>query len=112
LSFEPREIGSAILRGNKGKSRTISGMYYVYILQSTVTKEIYIGFTSNLKKRVIQHNTNLSFSTKNKGPWVIIYYESVRSKDDAREREHQLKFYGRTLVHLKRRLKKSLLMPD
>lgn len=87
-------------------------MYYVYIIQSTVTETIYIGYTGNLKKRIMQHNTNKSFSTKNKGPWALIYYEAYRSKDDAKEREHRLKYYGRALAQLKRRLDKSLLMPD
>ena len=58
------------------------------------------------------HNANKSFSTKNKDPWALIYSETYITKDDAKEREHRLKYYGRALAHLKRRLDKSLLMPD
>ena len=84
-------------------------MYYAYILQSTKNKEIYIGYTGNLKKRVIAHNTNKNLSTKNKGPWVLIYYEAYRSKEGAKTRELRLKYYGRALAELKKRLASSLL---
>ncbi len=84
-------------------------MYFVYILQSQKTKEIYIGFTNNLNRRLKEHNGNKSFSTKNKGPWILIYSEMYRSEVDAKERENRLKYYGRALAQLKRRLDKSLM---
>ena len=51
-------------------------MYYVYILVSFVTGELYIGYTNNIKKRIVEHNTNRSFSTRKKGPWILVYNES------------------------------------
>jgi predicted GIY-YIG superfamily endonuclease len=40
-------------------------MYYVYLLLSKVKqRQIYIGFTNNLDKRIKQHNQNKVFSTK------------------------------------------------
>jgi len=84
-------------------------MYVVYIIQSQQTKEIYIGYTNNFKKRLFEHNSNKSFSTKNKGPWRLVYCEVYRDQTDAKQREHRLKYYGRALAQLKRRIAKSLL---
>jgi putative endonuclease len=87
-------------------------MYYVYIIQSTDTYELYVGYTKDLKKRLVEHNTNKSFSTKNKGPWKLIYYESYRNKEDAIRREKNLKYHGQALARLKKRIIKSLLLAN
>ena len=87
-------------------------MYYVYIIQSTVTYELYVGFTKDLKKRLVEHNTNKSLSTKNKGLWKLIYYESYRNKEDAITREKGLKYHGQALARLKKRILKSLLLAN
>ena len=84
-------------------------MFYVYIIQSENTKQIYIGYTNNLKRRLNQHNSNISFSTKNRGPWILIYSEVYRSRKDAKTREHRLKYYGKALSQLKRRISNSFL---
>jgi len=84
-------------------------MYVVYIIQSQSTKKIYIGFTVNLKRRLFQHNNNEGFSTKNKGPWKLIYCEAYGSREDAKARESNLKYHGKALGQLKRRMRKSFL---
>ena len=53
-------------------------MFYVYILQSNKNKELYIGYTSDLRKRIKEHNQGLNFSTKRYMPWKIIYYDTVK----------------------------------
>jgi len=73
-------------------------MFYVYFLQDKITKEIYIGFSKNLISRFKDHK-------KNNKNWVLIYYEAYRSEKAARDRERQLKQYGRSLSNLKRRIK-------
>jgi len=84
-------------------------MYYVYVIQNLESKAIYIGYTNNLKRRLFEHNNNKSFSTKNRGAWKLIYYEAYNSRFDAKQREDRLKYYGRALAQLKRRISKSLL---
>ena len=84
-------------------------MYAVYIIQNEQSKSIYIGYTNNLKRRLFEHNNNKSFSTKNKGKWILIYCEVYKSREDAKQREDKLKYYGRALGQLKRRISKSLL---
>ena len=82
-------------------------MFYTYVLQSKKNKEIYIGYTADLKKRLTEHNQGLSPSTKRYMPWRIIYYEACLDQDDAKRREGYLKTTqgGRLL---KRRLKEFL----
>jgi len=74
---------------------------------SLKNNELYTGFTSDLKKRLQEHNHGLNFSTKRYIPWKVIYYEACLDKDDAVRRERYLKTtQGGRLV--KRRLKEYL----
>ena len=80
-------------------------MFYIYILEAE-DDDIYIGYTSDLKKRLVEHNQNKTFSTKNK-KWRCIYYEACLDEKDARRREGYLKTtQGRRM--LKRRIKEYL----
>jgi len=66
---------------------------FLYILQSLVTNNHYVGITDNLQKRLDYHNNGRVFSTKNKRPWKIIYNEEHKNIKEAREREKYLKSY-------------------
>ena len=82
----------------------MADMFYVYVLKGP--KQLYIGSTNNLRRRFSQHQNNESFSTKNRGPWKIIYYEACESEKDGKTREKYLKTaWGRR--YLKQRLKNS-----
>ncbi len=78
--------------------------FYVYALESLSNKELYIGSTNNLIRRVKEHNLGKSPSTKRYRPWKLIYYEACIFEADAKRREYYLKTSqgGRLL---KRRLK-------
>lgn len=65
--------------------------WYVYILRSLSNKELYIGFTSDINKRLKEHNRGLVFSTKPYLPWRIIHFEAYRDENDAKRREEYLK---------------------
>lgn len=50
-------------------------MYYTYILQSLSNQDrFYIGFTSNLKQRISEHNCGKSIHTNKFIPWKIKNY--------------------------------------
>ena len=66
-------------------------MFTVYILQSEKTGRHYIGFTSDLEKRLQYHNGGKNKSTKNDRPWRVIWREVFENKKDAWLREHQIK---------------------
>ncbi|MBI3290722.1 GIY-YIG nuclease family protein [Candidatus Falkowbacteria bacterium] len=82
----------------------MSVFYYVYVLESEKHKELYIGYTRDLRFRIKEHNQGLNKSTKPYRPWKLIYYEACLSERDAKRREKYFKkTQGRRL--LKRRLK-------
>ena len=66
-------------------------MYYFYILQSLKNAKLYLGFTPNLKGRLISHNKGDNKSTKPYIPYKLIYYSAFISKIDALECEKYFK---------------------
>jgi putative endonuclease len=67
-------------------------MYTVYILKN-LNSHYYIGFTSDVERRLKYHNTGKNKSTRNKGPWTIVYKENFEEKKLAWFREKQIKSY-------------------
>ncbi len=85
-------------------------MYSVYVIQHSVTKQMYIGKTNDLKRRIQEHNANQQTATKRKsGNWILIYAEAYRVKVDADLRETKLKQHGSNKRWLKDRIKNSFL---
>ncbi len=78
-------------------------MYYVYLLRSKKFKTIYIGYSSDLKKRLLLHNSGRVVSTKDGKPWELMYYEAYKAKEDATNREKSLKYDGKSRTWLKKR---------
>jgi putative endonuclease len=86
-------------------------MKYVYVIQNTSSKELYVGYTTNLKRRLIEHNGNgKKFTTRKNGEWVIIYVEAYRSESNARQREDRIKHNGNTKKELFKRINKCLFV--
>ena len=67
-----------------------------------------MGVTSDLIKRLKQHNNQNTKSTRYGIPWKLVYYEAYLVKTDATKREAQLKKYGSAFGFLKKRIKQSL----
>ena len=65
--------------------------HFVYILKSQGIDRFYIGCTTNLEKRLKEHNFGRTKSTRPFRPWVIIYFEKFLNKEDAFKREWHLK---------------------
>ncbi len=82
-------------------------MFYIYLLLSKKDKKWYTGYTNDLRKRFKDHNSNKVLSTKNRGPFELIYYEVCLNSQDARSREKYLKT-GMGKRYLKNRLKRFL----
>ncbi len=75
--------------GEKPGSQNI--MFYVYVIRSKVKEYRYIGYTSDLRERLEQHNAGKNRSTKSYVPYELIYYEAYDSDGKARKREIALK---------------------
>lgn len=66
-------------------------MYYTYVLYSLKSRRLYVGFTSDLKQRVKDHNEGSGgLFTKNNRPFKLVFYEAFLAKQDAMKQE---KFY-------------------
>ncbi|MFA6295310.1 MAG: GIY-YIG nuclease family protein [Candidatus Paceibacterota bacterium] len=66
-------------------------MYYTYILQSKNDGSYYIGVTSDLKKRLKEHNSGKSKYTSKKTPYVLKWYCCFVDKNKAYIYETYLK---------------------
>lgn len=84
-------------------------MYFVYLLKSKKDNSLYIGYTTDLKKRLLSHNSRQNTSTKNKAPYELAYCEVYKSQSDAKYREKNLKKFAQAYTQLKRRIKNSLI---
>jgi putative endonuclease len=82
-------------------------IYFTYVLVSEMDKSWYIGYSSNLEKRLIDHNSGKTITTNRKKPWKILYYEASFNKEDAIAREKYLKS-GMGRRYLKNRLKNQI----
>ena len=83
---------------------TSSIFFYTYVLENNKDKELYIGYTNNLQKRIEEHNKGRNFSTKFRIPFQLIYFEGCKNMQDAKRREHYLKTtQGRRFLGLRLR---------
>ncbi len=79
-------------------------MYFVYLLKSDKDNGFYIGLSSDLKRRVKEHNTGLNKSTKHRAPFKLVYFEAYPSKSLALQRERRLKQFKNAYKELLKRL--------
>ena len=82
-------------------------MVYTYVIRSKKDNKFYTGATNDLRKRFNEHNEGKVASTKNRGPFELIYFEGCLSKEDAFAREIYLKT-GMGKRYIKNRLKRFL----
>jgi putative endonuclease len=76
--------------------------YFVYILESEIDGRLYKGQTRDINKRILEHNSGKTKSTKGYKPWKLVYFEKFETRDEAVLRE---KFFktgsGRELLKYK-----------
>ena len=67
-------------------------MFYTYILQSENDPDRhYIGWTSNLTRRLDEHNAGKCTHTSKSAPWTLKAYFAFRTEELARRFERYLK---------------------
>lgn len=70
-------------------------MNYIYILECK-DGTLYTGWTTNIKKRVEQHNKGKGAKyTKTRLPVTLKYFEEYRTKEEALKREYVIKNLSR-----------------
>ena len=66
--------------------------YFVYMLKSLSKESItYVGYTSDLEKRIKLHNNNKGAKFTRGRKWKLIYKEKLDSKKEAISREYYIK---------------------
>jgi putative endonuclease len=74
-------------------------MFYTYVLISEKDRELYVGFTKDLRKRFDEHEKGLVGSTAHRRPLTLVYYEACLNENDAITREKYFKTgFGRRFV--------------
>jgi putative endonuclease len=74
-------------------------MFYTYVLLSKKDKEMYVGYTANLRKRIEEHNKGRVPVTNLRRPLTLIYYEACLKKEKAIAREKYFKTgFGRKFL--------------
>ena len=66
--------------------------FYVYMLKSLGDNSVtYVGYTSNLKKRISLHNIGKGAKFTRGRKWKLIFKEKCNSKSEAISREYYIK---------------------
>ena len=67
--------------------------YYVYVLKNDSKSKLitYVGYTSNLAKRLKLHNKGQGAKFTRGRSWKIMYFEKFNTKEEAISREYYIK---------------------
>ena len=65
--------------------------YFVYMLISIKKNITYVGYTSNLKKRIELHNNGKGAKFTRGRKWKLIFFEKLSTKKAAMSREYYIK---------------------
>ena len=65
--------------------------YWTYIIKSVKFGNYYIGQSSNISKRLKNHNLKKSKSSKPFSPWIVIYQKGFATRSEAVKHERYLK---------------------
>lgn len=64
---------------------------YTYLIKSLKDKNYYTGISKNPNHRLTEHNLGKVTATKNKRPYILVYYKEHFSYIEARKHEQWLK---------------------
>ena len=67
--------------------------FYVYMLKSISNgfNKTYVGYTKNIKNRLIKHNLNQGAKSTKGHKWILIYKKRFKNKSEAMSFEYKLK---------------------
>ena len=68
--------------------------FLTYIIFSNSKNKFYVGSTNNLQRRLLEHNSRQTKSTKFGVPWEIVYFKEFDSKSNAARLESAIKKRG------------------
>ncbi|OGZ66228.1 MAG: hypothetical protein A3C58_01605 [Candidatus Staskawiczbacteria bacterium RIFCSPHIGHO2_02_FULL_34_10] len=62
-------------------------MFYIYVTQSLKDNRTYVGYTNNLERRLIEHDSGQNKSTKKRIPFKLLFSEKFETSQKAKKRE-------------------------
>ena len=65
--------------------------FYVYVIKDINSGRFYVGYTSNLLKRIKEHNRGKTRSLRNRGPFELVYSEIYETRHEAYKKEQEIK---------------------
>ena len=83
---------------------------FVYLIRSLKTEKFYAGWTTDLNRRLQEHNDGKSYYTSRSKPWELIGYETFSDSNEAKIRERKLKRNPRMSYLFKKRLLNKFLL--
>jgi putative endonuclease len=69
----------------------VKKMQYTYVLKSEKDGKLYIGCTSDVDKRLVEHNSGKVEATRTRTLFRLVYFEGCLDKQKAFEREKYFK---------------------
>lgn len=69
--------------------------YVVYILKSSLDGRYYVGSTGNLERRLLEHNSGQTKSTRAGKPWILCFKQEYADIKTSRQIESRLKKFKR-----------------
>jgi len=68
-------------------------VYFVYLIKTTkgYLNKSYVGYTNNILKRLVKHNSNLGAKSTKGYRWELVYKKKFYSKNKALSFEYKLK---------------------
>ena len=85
----PDQSIGAVLGNRKAMSA------YIYILQFKLNGRYYVGSTDNISRRLAQHKSGNTLSTRYMGEFVLVFKQEVESLGIARMAEKKIKSWKR-----------------
>ncbi|WP_440676331.1 GIY-YIG nuclease family protein [Candidatus Pelagibacter sp. HIMB1593] len=67
--------------------------YFVYVIKCTSPgiKKTYVGYSIDVEKRLIKHNSNKGAKSTRGHKWKLIYKQKFKNKNDAMSYEYKIK---------------------
>ena len=67
--------------------------FFVYVIGNKKRTKLttYVGYTNNLKKRLVSHNSNKGAKFTKGRYWKLMYFEKCKTKNEAMSREYYIK---------------------
>jgi putative endonuclease len=83
-------------------------MFFVYLIVSKIKKKTisYVGYTNNLKKRLLLHNSSKGAKFTRGKKWKLVYFKEYDKKNIAMIEEYKLKknYILRNKIKLRRKI--------